>query len=193
MPQITELLSRVADGDRRALDELSPLVYEHLHVLAENCMRREKAGHMLQPTALLHDAWLRLAAGNHPQYLNRAHFYAVVVRLMRGILVDHARAKQAVKRGGGVAVETLSSSTDSKSRPSPSILQLDDALRGLSSHDSLKARLVELRFFGGFTLEEMAASEGLTLHQIRSELRLAEAWLRRSLAGSSKRVIRRKL
>jgi RNA polymerase sigma-70 factor, ECF subfamily len=187
MPQITELLNRVADGDRRALDELSPLVYEHLHSLAENCMRREKAGHMLQPTALLHDAWLRLAAGNHPRYLNRAHFYAVVVRLMRGILVDHARAKQAVKRGGGASVEPLSASTDSKSRASPSILQLDDAMKDLSVHHALKARLVELRFFGGFTLEEMAASEGLSLHQIRSELRLAEAWLRRNLAGRVQR------
>jgi RNA polymerase sigma-70 factor, ECF subfamily len=183
MPQITELLNRVTDGDRRALDELSPLVYEHLHLLAENCMRREKPGHMLQPTALLHDTWLRLAAGNHPRYLNRAHFYAVVVRLMREILVDHARAKQAVKRGGGAAVETLTASTDSTNRPSPSILQLDDAIKDLAVHDPLKARLIELRFFGGFTLDEMAASEGISLHRIRNELRLAEAWLRRSLAG----------
>jgi RNA polymerase sigma-70 factor, ECF subfamily len=149
-------------------------------------MRREKAGHTLQTTALLHDAWLRLAAGKHPLYLNRAHFYAVVVRLMRGILVDHARGKQAVKRGGGATVEQWDSATGSELRPAPSILRLDDALTDLSGHDALKARLVDLRFFGGFTLEEIAASQGLSIHQIRSELRLAEAWLRRSLAGQAK-------
>jgi DNA-directed RNA polymerase specialized sigma24 family protein len=105
---------------------------------------------------------------------------------MRGILVDHARAKQAVKRGGGAAVESLITSHASEIDATPPTLQLDDALKDLSEHDALKARLVELRFFGGFTLAEMVASEGLSLHQIRSELRLAEAWLRRNLAGKAK-------
>ena len=179
---ITGLLNQLSAGDRSVLDHLSPLVYDELHRLARSHMRRERAGHTLQPTALVHDAWLRLAAGGQPEYANRLHFFSVASRLMRQILVDHAREKQAAKRGGGVPPLRISDGLDFSEEKSGMVVALDDSLRELESKDPLKARLLDLRFFGGLTLEEAAEAEGLSMQAARRELRLAQAWLHRELA-----------
>lgn len=180
-PRITGLLEQIRNGDRSALDELSPLVYDELHRLARSHMRHERAGHTLQPTALVHDAWLRLASSGHPDYSNRLQFFSVASRLMREILVDYARERHAAKRGGGLAPVQFSEALDYCDRKAGLFVALDDALRDLESKDPLKARLVDLRFFGGLTIEESAEAEGLTIHEVRRELRLAQAWLHRAL------------
>ena len=177
---ITLLLARVNNGDRKALDHLVPLVYQELHRIAEGYLRRESQHHTLQPTALIHEAYLRLAEYGGADYQNRKHFFAVAARVMRQILVDHARGRQAAKRGAGLTVP-LGPGSDFAPERDRIVISLDDALNALATEDDEKARLVELRFFGGMTAEEIAECVETPVHIVRRELRSAQAWLRREI------------
>src|SRR5215471_10423813 len=177
---ITLLLARVNNGDRKALDHLVPLVYQELHRIAEGYLRRESQNHTLQPTALIHEAYLRLAEYGGADYQNRKHFFAVAARVMRQILVDSARGRQAAKRGAGLTVP-LGPGSDFAPERDRIVISLDDALNALATEDDEKARLVELRFFGGMTAEEIAECVETPVHIVRRELRSAQAWLRREI------------
>jgi len=178
--EITGLLSRVNHGDREALDQLIPLVYHDLHRIAESYVRRESEKHTLQPTALLHEAYLRLAESGSAGYHNRAHFFGIAARVMRQILVDHARARQAAKRGGGLKV-AFDQHYDVAAERDRIVLALDDALNSLAGDDDCRARLVEMKFFAGMTAEEIAECCEMPVHVVRRELRAAQAWLRRAI------------
>jgi RNA polymerase sigma-70 factor (ECF subfamily) len=177
---ITVLLSRLSGGDQDAFDRLIPLVYQELHRIAEGYVRRESPNHTLQPTALIHEAYLRLVDSNSAGYQNRTHFFGVAARVMRQILVDHARARHAAKRGVALKV-AFERRFDFAPERDRILMALDDALSTLSRDDSGKARLVELRFFGGMTVEEIAESLHTPIHVVRRELRAAQAWLRREM------------
>lgn len=179
---VTELLKRLSDGDRTALDDLIPVVYRELHSIAQGYLWREDPGHTLQPTSLIHEAYLRLVQQSHPNYMSRAHFYGVAARIMRQILVDHARTRQAAKRGGGEKI-SLWDAADSRSNRVLEVMALDQALNRLAGIDERKAQLVEMRFFGGMTAEEIGESLGLGPQSVRRELRLAQAWLHREVSG----------
>ena len=167
--EITDLLQQVHRGDQDALQTLIPLVYRELRKLAAGHLKRER-GHAkpLETTALVHEAFLRLAKGRHPSYENRAHFYGIASRLMRQVLIDTARASSREKRR---AIE-----------PDQLLLKLDDALERLSRTDPRKVRLLEMRFFGGMTAEESATALEISVHAVRRELRVAQAWLHKELA-----------
>jgi RNA polymerase sigma-70 factor (ECF subfamily) len=179
---VTALLKRLSDGDRTALDDLIPIVYRELHNIAQGYLWRELPGHTLQPTSLIHEAYLRLVRQPHPSYMSRAHFYGVAARIMRQILVDHARSRQAAKRGGGEKI-TLTDAVDPGFGRALEVVALDRALHRLAEIDERKAQLVEMRFFGGMTAEEIGESVGLGPQTIRRELRLAQAWLHREVSG----------
>jgi len=178
---VTVLLKQLGNGDRGVLDALVPLVYRELHQIAESYLRREAAGHTLQPTSLIHEAYLRLVEQSHPDYTSRAHFYGVAARVMRQILVDHARARHALKRGGEETDVPLSDTLECPGRP-VLVIALDEALDRLTSVDERKARFVEMRFFAGMTAEEISACSDIPSHTVRRELRLAQAWLHKELA-----------
>jgi RNA polymerase sigma-70 factor, ECF subfamily len=177
---ITMILSRLSDGDPEAFDQLIPLVYRELHGIAEGYVRRESPNHTLQPTALIHEAYLRLVDSSSAGYQNRTHFFGVAARVMRQILVDHARARQAAKRGAALRV-AFEPRFDFAPERDRIVMALDDALSTLSRDDRGKARLVELRFFGGMTAEEIAECVRTPIHIVRRELRAAQAWLRREI------------
>jgi RNA polymerase sigma factor (TIGR02999 family) len=177
---VTVLLSRVGGGDRDAFDQLIPLVYRELHRIAEGYVRRESHNFSLQPTALIHEAYLRLADSKGAGYESRTHFFGVAARVMRQILVDHARARQAGKRGAGLKV-TFEQRFDFAPEKDRIVMALDDALKTLAREDGEKARLVEMRFFGGMTAEEIAECLETPVHIVRRELRAAQAWLRREM------------
>ncbi len=177
---ITVLLSRITGGDREAFDQLIPLVYHELHRIAERYLRRESQNRTLQPTALINEAYLRLVESSSSGYQNRAHFFGVAARVMRQILVDHARARLAAKRGADVKVP-LEPRFDFAPERDRIVIALDDALNTLALQDAAKARLVEMRFFGGMTAEETAECLGTPVHIVRRELRAAQAWLRREI------------
>jgi RNA polymerase sigma factor (TIGR02999 family) len=177
--EITTLLSRVNRGDRDAFDDLVPLVYRELHRIAKAYLRRESQNHTLQPTALIHEAYLRLVE-NGSDYHGRKHFFAIAARVMRQILVDHARARYAAKRGSGVTV-ALDPGRDYAPERDRILISLDDALKVLSHEDDRKAQLVEMRFFGGMTAEEMADCLAIPIHIVRRELRNAQIRLRREI------------
>jgi RNA polymerase sigma-70 factor (ECF subfamily) len=177
---VTQLLHEARAGDPSAMDRLFPLVYAELRRLADSCLRRERPGHTLQRTALVHEAYLRLLGGSQPDYQDRAHFLGIASRIMRQILVDYARRRNASKRSVAMQVPLLEASASSVERPA-SMIELDDALSDLEKHDERKARLIEMRFFGGLTAEESASVLDLTVPVVRRELRLAQAWLEREL------------
>ena len=179
--EITELLQRAQAGEPNALNELIPLVYGELKKLASAHRRRNASTEPLETTALVHEAFVRLAGSRQPSYVNRAHFFGIASRLMRQILVDAARARAADKRGGGQEI-ALAEIPDSGRKPDPSLLDLDEALERLTAHDPLKAQLIEMRYFGGMTAEESAEALSLSVHVVRREQRLATAWLRREMA-----------
>ena len=180
--KITQLLSRLNEGDRQAFDELMPLVYHELHRIAEGYARRESRSVTLQPTALVHEAYLRLAACNAEQFRSRAHFFGIAARAMRQILVDHARARLAEKRGADLQV-AYNPRQDVAQDQDRIVLSLNDALHALAREDARKAGLVEMRFFGGMTAEEIAACVETPVQSVRRELRAAQAWLRREIEG----------
>jgi RNA polymerase sigma factor (TIGR02999 family) len=179
-PDITRLLTAWQSGDASALDELTPIVYEELRQLAQRYMRRESSGHTLQATALVHEAYARLAAADVPLQ-NRAHLLAFMARLMRQLLVDHARARKSAKRGEGLERITLDESLVVSEDSDVHVLELDEVLDELRAFDELKSQIIEMRFFGGLTYEEAAEALGISTSTLDRELRLAKAWLRHRL------------
>jgi RNA polymerase sigma factor (TIGR02999 family) len=178
---ITQLLQSWRHGDGAALDELTPLVYAELRDLAASYLRRERPGHTLQPTALVHEAYLRLVDAQ-VDWQDRSHFFALAARMMRRILVNHAEAHLAAKRGGGALAVTLSESLPSGLAPEHELLALDAALKKLAALSERQADIVELHYFGGLTYEEMADVTKLSTSTIDRELRLAKAWLASELS-----------
>jgi len=178
---ITRLLHELAAGDKSALDRLVPLLYPELKKLARSYMRNESPGHTLQPTALVHQAYARLVEQDLPDFRSRAHFMGVAAHIMRQILIDHARVRNAGKRGGGAAKLSLEGVDLSSGDRPPMILAVDDALKQLTQTDPRKGQLIELRFFGGLTAEESAEVLGIPVAEVRRHLRVAQAWLRREL------------
>jgi len=178
---ITLILREFAAGDKGALDRLMPLVYAELRRLADSHLRRERPDHTLQPTALVHEAYLRLVAQEQPDYRSRSHFLGVAAHVMRQILVDHARSRAAGKRGGGQPPRSLDESIDAAVERPLAMIAIDDALEALERSDALKAKLIEMRFFGGLTAEESADVLQLPVEKVRAELRVAQAWLQREL------------
>jgi len=179
---VTGLLKRLSNGDRGAMDKLIPLVYRELHQIAEGYLRRESPGQTLQATSLVHEAYLRMVQQPHPEYDNRAHFYGIAARVMRQVLVDHARARQAAKRGAGKKVPLNDNVSLADGQPIK-LLVLDEALGRLAIIDEIKARFVEMRFFGGMTAEEISQCEHVPVHTVRRQLRLAQAWLHKELCA----------
>jgi RNA polymerase sigma factor (TIGR02999 family) len=180
---ITELLIEWSEGRREALDQLLPLVYDELRGIASRYLRREPADHTLQPTALVHEAYVRLIDQRRVRWRNRAHFYAVAAQMMRRILVDHARTRRAEKRGAGwervpfVEDETAAASGD------VDVVALDEALQRLATFDAQQERIVELRYFGGLTIDEVAEVIGISAATVVREWTIAKAWLRAELSG----------
>ncbi len=182
---ITGLLQRFADGDKDALDSLIPLVYSELQRLASLYIRNERPGHTLQPTALVHEAYARLIKQEQPDYRSRAHFLGTAAQIMRQILIDHARMRNAGKRGGGAARFQLHIDHEVAVERPAMLIAIDDALQTLAQRDPVKARLIEMRYFGGLTAEESAEAIGMTVLEVRRELRIGQAWLRRELDRES--------
>ena len=180
--EITELLQRVHEGDPRALDEVIPLVYEELKKLAAGHLRREYQDRPIETTALVHEAFLRLAGSRHPTYENRTHFYGIASRLMRQVLVDMARARVSLKRSGAEEV-ALDQISEPSRMPDESLLIMNEALERLAMTDPRKVQLIEMRYFAGMTAEESAAVLSLSPHVVRHELRLAQAGLHKVVAG----------
>jgi RNA polymerase sigma-70 factor (ECF subfamily) len=180
--QVTRLLLDWSRGDKAALDELMPFVYQELRQLASGYLKKEKPEHTLQPTALIHEAYLRLVDQNTPQLESRAHFFGVAARLMRQILVDHARTRVANKRGGGQQKISLDDAPGLPVRDeSAELLALDEALKKLAAFDERKCRVIEMRSFGGMSVEETARALGVSEPTVKRETRLAQSWLRREL------------
>lgn len=180
---ITQLLLEWRAGDQGALEELLPIVYDELRRLAHRYMRRERSEHLLQTTALVHESYLRLASLKL-NWRDRNHFFAVASRLMRRVLADSARRRNAGKRGGGEAHEVpFDEAADVTAQPSRYLVALDDALKDLESIDSRKCRLVELRYFGGLSVDEAAEALELSPSTVDRELRMAKAWLHSEITG----------
>jgi RNA polymerase sigma-70 factor, ECF subfamily len=178
---ITALLHEFAQGNKDALDQLVPLLYPELRRLARSYMLNERPGHTLQPTALVNEAYTRLVKQDQPDYRNRAHFMGVAAQVMRQILIDHARTRDAEKRGGGAARLSLETADGVAAQPPSRIIAVDEALEELARTDALKARLIEMRFFGGMTAEESAEALQLSVNEVRRHLRVGQAWLQRAL------------
>jgi RNA polymerase sigma factor (TIGR02999 family) len=184
---LTELLQSWSRGDREAEAEVLPLVYGELHRLAAGQIRREPAEHTLEATALVHEAYLRLARTPGLRWESRAHFLAFAARLLRRILVDHARQRKRLKRGGRDQRITLAEAAEILPSRAPDLIALDEALASLASRDRRKADVVELRFFGGLTLEETAALLGVSPDTVHREWRRAKAWLYHALTPTDGR------
>jgi RNA polymerase sigma-70 factor, ECF subfamily len=178
---VTRLLVEWSNGHQVALDELIPLVYEELHRLAHRYMRRESQGHTLQTSALVNEAYLRLVDQRSIQWQNRAHFFGVAARLMRQILVDHARGRSRAKRGGGAQMVSLAEPAV-MSKEIAEVIALDEALNNLAQFDSRKSQIVEMKFFGGLTNEEVAEVLKVTSRTVEREWRKAKAWLHRAIS-----------
>jgi RNA polymerase sigma-70 factor, ECF subfamily len=183
--EITDLLDALSAGQHDALDHLVPRVYEDLRRVAAKQLRHEAAHHSLQPTALVHEAYVRLVGQRRVHWRNRAHFFGVAAGLMRRVLVDHARARLADKRGGGGERITLADIMDrgAGAQHPIDVLALHESLARLASFDSRKARIVELRYFGGLTIEETAEIVGMSAATVVREWTIAKAWLRADLSG----------
>jgi RNA polymerase sigma factor (TIGR02999 family) len=174
---ITRVLQRSAAGEREALDQLVPVVYAQLRTLARQRLRRAPAERSLNTTGLVHEAYLRLIDSAHTSFEDRDHFLAVASRVMRNVLVDHARKRTAVKRGGGAALGDLNEETWIANVDSDRVTALDEALTRLEQLDERQARMVEQRYFGGLTLEEIGTTMNLSLATVKRDLRSARAWL----------------
>jgi RNA polymerase sigma-70 factor (ECF subfamily) len=177
--EVTLLLAEWGKGNQKALDELTPLVYRELRQLAASYLRKERQGHTLQPTALVHEAYVRLVDQSNPTWQSRSHFYGVAARLMRQILVDHARRKQAGKRGGlKLPLDEAVSFQEERSRD---LVALDSGLVALEKIDPRKCKAVELRYFGGLSMDEIAQALEVSAITVRRDLRMAEAWLHQQM------------
>jgi len=175
---ITQLLIKWRNGDQAALDELLPLVYSELRRLAAYYLRQERPDHTLQPTALVHEAYLRLVGEKEIDWQNRAHFFGIAAMRMRHILVEHARSRRAAKRGGGECRLPLNEADRLAEEHDVNLLALNDALQRLEALDPQKSRIVELRYFGGLTIEETAEALKVTPDRVKRGWRMARAWLR---------------
>lgn len=187
-PDLTQLLLAWSKGEQEALERLVPLVYGELRRMASRYMSRERADHPLQTTALVHEAYLRLLDSKQVRWQNRGHFFAVSAQLMRRILVDFARSRRTLKRGEGAPKVTLNEAIHGAAEPSEDLVALDDALQALSAIDQRKAKVVELRFFGGLSVEETADALGVSADTVMRDWKLAKVWLLRELSGASKAV-----
>ncbi|MDX6712993.1 MAG: hypothetical protein QOH96_4009 [Blastocatellia bacterium] len=174
---VTRLLLELSNGNRDAVDALMPLIYDELRRLASNYLRRERPDHTLQPTALVNEAYLRMVDQTRANWQNRAHFFGVAAQMMRRILVDHARAHAAEKRGHDFQKLSLDENIDKAVERSEELVALDDALNNLVKLDEQKARIVELRYFGGLSVEETAEILGVTPITIKRHWRMTKAWL----------------
>ncbi|HEV2666562.1 MAG TPA: sigma-70 family RNA polymerase sigma factor [Blastocatellia bacterium] len=175
---ITQLLIKWRNGDQAALDELLPLVYSELRRLAAYYLRQERPDHTLQPTALVHEAYLRLVGEKEIDWRNRAHFFGIAAVRMRHILVEHARSRRAAKRGGGERRAPLNEADRLAEEHDVNLLALNDALQSLEALDPQKSRVVELRYFGGLTIEETAEALKVTPARVKRDWNMARAWLR---------------
>jgi len=180
--EVTRLLGELRRGSPEAEAELLPLVYEHLHRLAAHYMRQERPDHTLQATELLNEAYLRLVSQGNTNWQDRAHFFGIAARLMREILVDHARGRQAGKRGGLAEKLPIDEERTFSPAKSRELVELDDALRSLAEIDPQQARIVELRFFGGLTVEETAEVLGISPRTVKRDWSMARAWLHGELS-----------
>ena len=182
---ITQLLVDWRHGDQAALEQLTPQVYRELQILARSYLRRLGPNQTLQPTALVNEAWMRLIGQSQlPQWESRAHFFGIAARLMRLVLVDYARKHHAAKRESGQAV-TLQDSIALTPARAPDVLAVNEALDELAKVDERKAKVIEMRYFGGMEREEIATALNTTLATVKRDLRLGEAWLRRFLLGEA--------
>jgi len=180
---VTLLLQRWSDGERAAFNELIPLVYEGLRRIAHERLRDERAGLSLNTTALVHDAYLKLVDLRRARFRDRAHFLAMASRVMRRLLVDHARARRAAKRGGGVATLDLMEGLEISDERADALTDLDEALERLAGVDSRRSQMLEHRYFGGLSLEETAEVLNVSLATAKRDLRFARAWLAAELGG----------
>jgi RNA polymerase sigma factor (TIGR02999 family) len=184
MSDVTQLLSAVEAGDPKAADQLLPLVYEELRKLAAFRMANEKAGQTLQPTALVHEAWLKIAGDGQEHFANRAHFFKAAATAMQRILIDNARRKQREKHGGNQSREELHESRIAVAVPSEELLAVDEALAALAREDPDTAEVVQMRYFVGMTIPEIADALGLSPRTVDRHWVFARAWLKRTIRGS---------
>ena len=182
---VTRLLADWGDGNQQALEELLPLIYNELRRLAHNFLYRERPGHTLQTTALVHEAYLKLIDQRDAHWQNRAHFFAIAAQAMRRILIDSARKHTAVKRGGGAEKVSLDEVAEISLEPDRSLLALDEALNALAEIDPQQSRIIELRYFGGLTIEETAEVLKTSPATVKREWAMARAWLYKAVTGSS--------
>ena len=180
---VTQLLANWSKGDQQALEQLIPLVYSELRRLAERYLRRERPGHTLQSTALVNEAWMKLIDQRSVHWQNRAHFFGVAAQLIRRILVDYARSRHASKRGGHAFKLSLEDMVEMPKQQDLDLMALDDALEGLARVDPQQARMVELRFFAGFSIEETAEALRVSPATVKREWVSAKAWLYREMGG----------
>ena len=185
MGDVTQLLALWARGDRAALDALTSIVYAELHKIAGGYLRRERNDHTLQPTALVNEAWMRLAKQDQSSFGNRKQFFALAAQIMRQILVDHARGLNAEKRGGGAPKASLEEAVTLGIAGPGEFLILDDALTQLAGFSPRKAQIIEMRYFGGLNVEEMAEVLGVSIATISREQRTAEAWLSQQMSAEN--------
>jgi RNA polymerase sigma factor (TIGR02999 family) len=183
--QITELLAEWSEGNQSALDELYPLVYEELHRLARRYMSRERKGHTLQTTALINEAYVRLVDQKNVRWANRSHFFAISAQIMRRILIDHARRHGYAKRGGGAQQVSLEEVAMIAPNPGSELVRLDEALKILAKMDPRRCHVVELRYFGGLSNEEIADVLKVSENTVTRDWNLARAWLYQQLSGSA--------
>lgn len=182
---VTELLLGLSNGKREAVDQLLPMIYDELKRLATNYLRRERSDHTLQPTALVNEAYLKMVDITQVSWQNKAHFVGVAANQMRRILVDHARNHHAKKRGGEFHILTLNEEIDKADEQSTELVELDDALNELAKMDPTKARIVELRYFGGLTMDEVAEVLGVSTITVKRHWKMTKAWLYGRLAKTN--------
>lgn len=179
--EVTQLLKKAQSGDRESLDRLLPVIYDELRRVAANQLRRERADHTLQATALVHEAYLRLLEQRDVDWQNRAHFFSIAAEMMRRILVNYALQRGSQKRGLGAARLSLDEAISLSDEKDFDLVALDDALKQLAEYDETQARIVELRFFGGLTIEETAEVLNVSDSTVKREWRMAKAWLKTKL------------
>jgi RNA polymerase sigma-70 factor (ECF subfamily) len=177
----TQLLQQSTGGNREALDALTPIVYSELRKLAVSCMRNERPGSTLQPTALIHEAYMQLVQHDLPDFQSRAHFFGIAARVMRQLLIGNARRYRAQKRGGGNRVE-MQDDIPVPPQQAEELLAVDEALDRLARQDERKAKVIEMKYFGGLSREEIADNLGISVSVVKHDLALGEAWLRRALS-----------
>ncbi len=184
-PDVEGLLDQIANGDESAAEELMPLVYDRLRLLAKKLLGQESPAHTLQPTALVNEAYLRMVGQKQVDWQGKTHFFAIGAKMMRRILVDHARRKLSQKRGGGIRRIELEDDLCVSNRNNEDILAIEEALEKLKELDPRQEQIVELRFYGGLTVAEVAEALGVSKRTVESDWTMLRAWLRRELSGES--------